>query len=68
MFEISVFGANIADLESVGGWQMVWRGNCLAHAEVALMGLIASYGVDNVDWNWQSTLKKMKKVVDKRST
>lgn len=52
MFEISVFGANIADLESVGGWQMVWRGNCLAHAEVALMGLIASYGEDNVDYNW----------------
>mgnify|MGYP003295504084 CR=1 FL=1 len=52
MFKISVFGRNFEGIESVGGWQIVWRGTCLANAEVALMGLIKAYGEEDVDCNW----------------
>lgn len=52
MFKILVFGRNFEDIDSFGGWQVVWRGTCLANAEVALKGLIAAYGEDDVDWNW----------------
>lgn len=52
MFKISVFGRNFEDIESFRGWQVVWKGECLANAEVALQGLIKAYGEDNVDCNW----------------
>lgn len=52
MFKIMVFGRNFEELESFGGWQIVWRGSSLASAEVAYEGLVKAYGEEDVDKNW----------------
>ena len=54
IYDITVFGLDLENVESLGGWQLYLRTTNYAEAERVLDELLTKYGRDNVWWNWLS--------------
>lgn len=55
MYEIEVFGLDLENVESIGGWQSYLRTTNYAEAERVLDEFLTKYGWDNVTWNWDNS-------------
>lgn len=55
MYDIEVFGLDLENVYSIGGWQLYLRTTNYAEAERVLDELLAKYGWDNVTWDWDNS-------------
>lgn len=55
-YEIEVYGLDLENVESLGGWQLYLRTTNYAEAERVLDELLAELGWDNVTWNWEDSM------------
>lgn len=53
-YEIEVYGLDLENVESLGGWQLYLRTTSYKEAEKVLDDLLSKYGWDNVNWDWDS--------------
>lgn len=56
MYEIKVFGLDIDNVESEGGWQLYLRTSDFEEAETNLEELISLVGFENIEYNWESAV------------